>query len=118
VATQEAAPEATEVPKPRRARKPKATAETTSAAPAVTANAGTDYVILERVEVEGEALWRVFKTQPGTQKESALKAATKMDDQDAQRPGAYKAVPLSNWKGGKVYENEVKPVTKASDLDD
>ncbi len=115
MATQEAAPEAPVEPKPRRSRRK--ASEATAPSPEPTAT-GTEYVVLERVEVEGEMLWRVFKTQAATQKETAIKTATRLPDQDAQTPGAFKAIPLSNWKGGKVYENEVKPVTSTADLED
>jgi hypothetical protein len=49
----------------------------------------------------------------------ACRIATRMsDDEDLQRPGAYKAIPWRSWKGGVVYHNDQRLVTTAADLED
>lgn len=98
--------EASEGEKPKRARR----------APAVEKPAaGTEYIILERVDPDNEGTWKPYKKQISVSAEQAIKTATKQGD-GTQMDGAWKAVPLRNWKGGKLYVNEVKPVTKAEDL--
>lgn len=70
----------------------------------------------EKTEHGKDGEVRIVESASG--KETAIKAATKLDEEDAQRPGSYKGVPLQSWRGGKRYKNRETVVTDSEDLED
>jgi hypothetical protein len=74
--------------------------------------AGTEYVILQRVEAPDRDAWRVVDrtTAPGA--EAAIRRSR------AGKKGGYKAVPVRNWQGGLDLDTETREVTVSRPIQD
>lgn len=128
-----------EQPKRRRRRQPQRQAQKRPPQPP------TQYVILQRLRIDRAAIheesatsdgptvdaWTLlYEDQPPDEGERkpliietaggdrrAIKLATKLDD-EAQRPGTFKAVPLRNWTGTLTFRNATKTVTETEESED
>lgn len=67
--------------------------------------------------VTGEA-WMIHSEQTAENKKKAIEAYAGLPDDPDAKPGRWKAIPLTNWRGGVVYVLPEKPKVEASKLVD